>query len=243
MPKTAPLNPAEVLFEDNHLLVINKRAGLVTQGAAAGEPSLYELAKDYIRIKYNKPGNVYLGIVSRLDAMTSGVIVVARTSKAAARLNQQFRDRIPKKIYWAIVGTNANDQPIADAGALENSMFKDESAHRMRCVKSIAHSNSNRVPKDAKMARLSWKVLGRHRDQSLLAVELETGRKHQIRCQLAAASFPILGDVKYGSSDPFGGPGIALHSKSIEFIHPTKKNMIQFDANVSDRWKIDRYNL
>ena len=103
MPKAAPLKTNEILFEDNHLLVINKRAGLVTQGAAAGQPSLFELAKDYIRQKYNKPGNVYLGIVSRLDAKTTGVIVMARTSKAAARLTQQFRDRETKKIYWATV--------------------------------------------------------------------------------------------------------------------------------------------
>lgn len=240
MPKSAPLKPNEILFEDNHLLVINKRAGLVTQGAMAGEPSLFELAKDYIRHKYNKPGNVYLGIVSRLDAKTSGVIVVARTSKAAARLTKQFRDRETKKIYWAIVGSNTKGEQIQPHGRLEDWMVKDDRAMRMRCVES---ESPPPYDEKAKKAKLLWKVLGRSDTRSLLQIELETGRKHQIRCQLSAAGFPVIGDRKYGSSIPFGGDGIALHSKSIEFIHPTRKNAIQFSTNPPDRWKIAHYNL
>lgn len=238
MPKTAPLRPNEILFEDNHLLVINKRAGLVTQGAAAGEPSLFELAKDYIRNKYNKPGNVYLGIVSRLDARTSGAIVIARTSKAAARLTEQFRKRETRKLYWAIVGPDQRGDSIAAHGQLEDWMFKDEQAMRMRCS-----GKSEKPCGDAKVAKLSWKIIGQHQNQKLLEVELQTGRKHQIRCQLAAQGFPILGDRKYGSSLSFPGSGIALHSKSIEFTHPTRKKVVHFDAKVPDCWKMSRYNL
>ena len=242
MPKVVPLQPDEILFEDNHLLVINKRAGLVTQGAAAGEPSLFELAKDYVREKYNKPGNVYLGIVSRLDAMTSGVIVIARTSKSAARLSQQFRDREASKVYIAIVGPNSSDEPIADQGTLNDWMFKDDRARRMRCATS-RQIESDSLPGDAKNARLAWKVIGKDKDRRLLEIVLETGRKHQIRCQLSNAGFPILGDQKYESQITFAGPGIALHSKSLKLIHPTRKNAVQFSAIAPDRWKINRYNL
>lgn len=238
MQKASPLQSNEILYEDNHLLVINKRAGLVTQGAAAGEPSLFELAKEYIRRKYNKPGNVYLGIVSRLDAKTTGAIVVARTSKSASRLTEQFRSRDTRKFYWAIVGPNELGESIDPRGSLEDWMFKDEKAMRMRCA-----GKSGKPPQDAKVARLSWKIIGQSGDRKLIEVELQTGRKHQIRCQLAESGFPILGDQKYGSSLAFPGSGIALHSKSIEFTHPTRKKVIQFDASVPDCWKIARYNL
>lgn len=242
MPKVAPLQSDEILFEDNHLLVVNKRAGLVTQGAAAGQPSLFELAKDYIRRKYNKPGNVYLGIVSRLDAKTTGVIVMARTSKAAARLTQQFRDRETRKIYWAIVTVNDSGESIAECGQMESWMFKDDAAMRMRCVKSNRVESGN-VPSDAKVARLSWNVMAKNSDRRLLEIELQTGRKHQIRCQLSEAGFPIVGDEKYGSNVRFVANGIALHSKSVEITHPTRKIVLQFEADVPDCWKIARYNL
>ncbi|QEG21168.1 RluA family pseudouridine synthase [Mariniblastus fucicola] len=242
MPKVAPLQSNEILFEDNHLLVVNKRAGLVTQGAAEGQPSLFEMAKDYIRRKYNKPGNVYLGIVSRLDAKTTGVIVLARTSKAAARLTKQFKDRETKKIYWAIVAANSYGESIARTGKCENWMFKDDAAMRMRCVADRVVQSGN-IPRDAKIAKLSWDTIGQDGDRSLLEIELQTGRKHQIRCQLAAAGFPISGDEKYGSKAKFAGRGIALHSKSVEFTHPTLKKVLQFEAHIPDCWKITRYNL
>ena len=233
MPNAAALQPNEILFEDNHLLVINKRAGLITQGAPAGTPNLFELAKDYVRIKYNKPGNVYLGIVSRLDAKTTGVIVIARTSKSAARLSNQFRQHQPKKLYWAIVGSDRGT--IADEGQQEDWLIKDDAAMRMRCV--------TKSTEGAKFAKLSWRAIGKFQDKTILEIELETGRKHQIRCQLAAMGFPILGDRKYGSNDEFPSPGIALHSKSIQLTHPTKNNLIRFEAEVPSYWKIARYNL
>jgi 23S rRNA pseudouridine1911/1915/1917 synthase len=248
MPKVTPLQPQEILFEDNHLLVINKRAGLATMGVEADRPSLIVLAKDYIRRKYNKPGNVYLGIVSRLDARTSGAIVIARTSKAAARLSKQFKERQTKKLYWAIVESNDRGESLSESGRLENWMFKDEPAMRMRCV-TEQRVASGRMPKDAKEAKLSWSVIGKQKvsgdqkDRQLLEIELTTGRKHQIRCQLAHAGFSIVGDQKYGSGTDFPGAGIALHSKSVEFTHPTQKNLLHFEADVPDCWKITRYNL
>lgn len=242
MPKVAPLQSNEILFEDNHLLVVNKRAGLVTQGAAAGQPSLFELAKDYIRRKYNKPGNVYLGIVSRLDAKTTGVIVMARTSKAAARLTQQFRDRETKKIYWAIVAADDSGESIANHGQMESWMFKDDAAMRMRCVTDRRIESGN-LPSDAKVARLSWNVIAKNGVRSLLEVELQTGRKHQIRCQLSESGYPILGDNKYDSTQRFSGQGIALHSRSVEISHPTQKNVLHFEADVPNCWNIAVYNL
>lgn len=241
MPKVTPLQTDEVLFEDNHLLVLNKRSGIATMGAENGTETLLTLAKDYIRRKYNKPGKVYLGIVSRLDARTSGAIVIARTSKAAARLTEQFKNRQTKKCYWAIVANSEGDS-IAKSGALENIMFKDEKAMRMRCVPQKS-TNSRKIPRDAKPARLFWNRLSSARNQHLLEVQLETGRKHQIRCQFAFAGFPILGDQKYGSVVRFAGEAIALHSRNIEFTHPTLKTVQQFEAPIPDYWKLARFNL
>ncbi len=242
MPKVTPLQPEEILFEDNHLLVVNKRAGLATMGVAADRLSLIVLAKDYIRRKYNKPGNVYLGIVSRLDALTSGAIVIARTSKAAARLTNQFKNRETKKLYWAIIGPDSRGDSLDESGLLENWMFKDEPAMRMRCVPNQRVS-AGKIPKQAKEAKLSWEVLGTSSGLQLLEIELHTGRKHQIRCQLAHAGFPVKGDQKYGNKARFPGDGIALHSKSVEFTHPTQKNLLHFEAEIPDCWKIGGYNL
>ena len=242
MPKVAPLNSKEILFEDNHLLVINKRAGLATMGVEEDRPSLIVMAKEYVRQKYNKPGNVYLGIVSRLDAKTSGAIVIARTSKAAARLTKQFKDRETKKLYWAIVGPDPRGNRLPNKGHFKNLMFKDEPAMRMRCVPD-QHANKKRGPKNAKEAKLSWTVIGEKDDAQLLQIELHTGRKHQIRCQLAHAGFPVIGDQKYGSTSGFPGKGIALHSKSIEFAHPTLKTLLHFEVKAPDCWKIADYNL
>jgi 23S rRNA pseudouridine1911/1915/1917 synthase len=241
MPKVAPLQSDEILFEDNHLLVLNKRSGIATMGAESGTETLLTLAKDYIRRKYNKPGNVYLGIVSRLDAKTSGAIVIARTSKAAARLTEQFKSRQTTKRYWAIVA-NGQGESIAKSGVLEDIMFKDEKAMRMRCVPP-KQVNSRKIPRDAKSAKLLWNCLSSVRNQHLLEIELETGRKHQIRCQFAFAGFPVLGDRKYGSDLRFSGEAIALHSRTIKITHPTLKTDQQFEAPIPDYWKLARFNL
>lgn len=222
--------PLNVLYEDNHLLVIDKPAPLATMGAEEGESSLVLLAKDYLRVKYNKPGNVYVGVVSRLDAFVTGVIVLARTSKAAARLTDQFRRRSVEKTYWALVA-----DPLPDpSGTLEHHIFKNDARHRMEVV-----SGRSEIPADAKLARLTYQVIGTHQRRSLLEVKLETGRKHQIRVQLESIGCPIVGDRKYGSEVPFKS-GIALHSRFLSFDHPTTKQRLQFEAIPPKWWRVQR---
>lgn len=216
----------DVLYDDNHLLVINKPAGVVTQGAAAGETSLLELAKQYVKRKYHKPGNVYLGTVSRLDAAVSGVVVFARTSKAAARLAEQFRAHTVRKIYWAIVsGTPA----VSDT--CEDWLIKDEARQRM-------------ILADDQTAGAQLARLGYRRGQAVpggwhLEIELETGRKHQIRVQLAGRGLPIVGDRKYGSPETFAR-GIALHSRLLEFKHPTRPETLTLVAPLPASWQTFR---
>ena len=241
MQKVPPLKSNEILFEDNHLLVINKRAGLATMGAESGKETLLSLSREYIRRKYNKPGNVYLGTVSRLDAFTTGAIVFARTSKAAARLTSQFKNRETRKTYWALVESE-HPEPIEDIGELDDLMFKDESAMRMRCVPHFRSGTGKKI-EHAKRAKLTWKRLATVDNRHLLEVDLQTGRKHQIRCQFAFAGFPVVGDAKYGSKSQFRRAAIALHSKIVEITHPTRKIVQQFEAPVPDYWKLERFNL
>ncbi len=221
-----------VLYEDNHLLVVNKPAGLATMGVAAGEDSLWERARAYLKQKYAKPGNVYLGVVSRLDAKVSGVIVFARTSKAAARLNEQFREGTTEKLYLALVeGTRS---PPA-AGRLEHWMDKDEARQKM------AISSTPR--EDWKPARLEFRRLAQvDRQTWLLEVRLLTGRKHQIRAQLAAAGWPICGDRKYGSSRTFPH-GIGLHSYSLSLTHPTLSERRNWKALPPKTWNLPPLDL
>lgn len=214
MPKPPPL---PILFEDNHLLVVNKPAGLPTQGVVEGAASVLTAAKDYVKRKYKKPGNVYLGVVSRLDSSVSGVLVLARTSKAAARLNEQFRERQARKVYWVLV----ERPPDPAEGELVDWVKKDEKRQRMVVVPK--HTIG------AQRARLTYRTLRKLAGCSLLEVELETGRKHQIRLQLSELGCPILGDRKYGSKRQFAG-GIALHAQRLEFAHPINRETLAFTA-------------
>jgi 23S rRNA pseudouridine1911/1915/1917 synthase len=219
----------DVLYEDNHLLVVNKPAGIPTQGAAVGEDSLVNRAKDYLAEKYAKPGNVYLGVVSRLDALVTGVVVFARTSKAAARLNEQFREAEVAKTYWAIV----EGKPKSSSERLVNWIRKDDRRHRMVVVPRPQQS----LPADSQEARLSYRVLRQlAAGKTLLEVTLETGRKHQIRLQLAHSGLPILGDTKYGAGLSFGD-GIALHARRLEILHPTQKSKLCFHAPLPASWR------
>lgn len=220
-------NQLEVLYEDNHLLVVNKPAMLPTMGVAEGEPSLLTMAKEYIRAQYNKPGNVYLGIVSRLDTPVTGVTILARTSKAAARLSESFRERHVAKLYWAVV---EGKLPHPD-GKLEHYLRKDE-RHRKMHVTNVS------TP-DAQLARLRYHTIKSVYDMTWLEIELETGRKHQIRVQLAKHGFPIIGDRKYGSPRPFSH-GIALHSRQLTVDHPVKREAITFVAPLPEEWRSDR---
>jgi 23S rRNA pseudouridine1911/1915/1917 synthase len=220
MSKGAPL---EVLYEDNHLLAVWKPAGLATMGASAGTETLFTRAKEYLRLRYAKPGNVYLGVVSRVDALVTGVVLLARTSKAASRLTEQFRGREVEKRYWALV--EGLFEPAA--GQLDQWIVHDDRAERMRIVGPTVEG--------AQHAQLSFRRLQAVRGGTLLEVELHTGRKHQIRVQLADRGHPILGDRKYGSRRPFP-TGIALHARRLAFVHPVRGERIELVAHLPKAW-------
>lgn len=218
-----------VIFEDNHLLVLNKPAGIATMGGLSGEVSLWQQAKDYIKCKYDKPGEVYLGIVSRLDRSVSGLIVFARTSKAAARMNEQFHDRQVRKVYWALV---PDRESLPSSGELEHWLSKSESQQKMLVVDANEPG--------AQQARLRYRTLERRSGRSggrHLEIELLTGRKHQIRVQLSAAGVPIWGDRKYGSRHSYP-EGIALHSQSLSLRHPTLKTLFSWECAPPKSWQI-----
>ena len=223
----------EVLYEDNHIIAVNKTCNEIVQGDKTGDTPLSEIVKAYIKEKYNKPGEVFLGVTHRLDRPTSGVVLFARTSKALTRLNEMFREKsssLPfregsglgsiKKTYWAIV----QGAPKQSEARLENWLVRNEAQNKSYIAKPGA--------KEAKQAILSYKTLAKGENYTLLEVNLETGRHHQIRCQLAAIGCPIKGDLKYGAkrSNPDGG--ICLHARQIEFIHPVSKQNICITAPV-----------
>lgn len=219
-----PPSSLEVLYEDNHLLAVSKPAMLPTMGVADDRPSLLAVAKEYIRRKYDKPGNVYLGIVSRLDAPVTGLVILAKTSKAASRLSVLFRDREVKKTYLAVVEGRVDPT----TGVLEHYLRKDE-RHRK------VHTTHASAP-DAQLARLSYRQVRVAGELALLEVEPETGRKHQIRVQLAKLGHPIVGDLKYGSRVAFG-PGIALHAFALELEHPVRREPLRVEAPLPTSWR------
>ena len=210
-----------VLYEDNHIIAVNKTCNEIVQGDKTGDTPLSEIVKAYIKDKYNKPGEVFLGVTHRLDRPTSGVVLFARTSKALTRLNEMFKSHEQiKKTYWAIV----QGCPKVPEARLENWLIRNEAQNKSYIAKP--HANN------AKQAVLEYKTLVRGENYTLLEVNLETGRHHQIRCQLAAIGCPVKGDLKYGAkrSNPDGG--ICLHARKIEFIHPVKKENICITAPV-----------
>ena len=226
----------KVLYEDNHLLVVDKPAGMATMGAEAAEETVHRWAADYLKRRYQKPGNVFVGVVSRLDQVTTGVLVLARTSKAASRLSIQFGgpgkskkvSTRAEKLYLAMVaGDLENDSGLPQSGTLIDSVWKDDAAHRMRV---------NRTGRaDAQEARLNYFVIDRTPSRTLVAVRLLTGRKHQIRLQFAERGHPILGDRKYGSRTDFPA-GVALHSWHLLIAHPTKTTGMHFQAPIPATW-------
>ena len=231
----------DILHEDNHLLVVNKPAVLATMGVSPEEPSLVVNCKDYLKKKYAKPGNVYLGVVSRIDSWVTGVIVFARTSKAANRLNQQFRERTVEKSYLAIVAGS----PPETSGGLEDWVIKDDQRRRMIVTRPEASG--------AKLAKLSYQVLaqietgvhsvsGKSEILSLLSIKLLTGRKHQIRVQLSNLGCSIVGDRKYESKARFAN-GIALHAQTLAFDHPTSKTRLTFQCDPPKYWNMERFTL
>ena len=213
----------EVLYEDNHIIAVNKTCNEIVQGDKTGDTPLSEIVKAYIKEKYNKPGDVFLGVTHRLDRPTSGVVLFARTSKALTRLNEMFKSHEQiRKTYWAIV----QGCPKVPEARLENWLTRNEQLNKSFIAKPGA--------KESKLAILSYKSLVRGEHYTLLEINLETGRHHQIRCQLAAIGCPVKGDLKYGArrSNPDGG--ICLHARKIEFIHPVSKEYICITAPVPD---------
>lgn len=208
-----------VIYEDNHLLVVNKLAGQLVQGDQTGRRTLLEEAKDFLREKYNKPGNVFLGLVHRLDRQASGVVVLARTSKAASRLSAEIRSHRPRKVYWALVSGE-----IAPQGEFVDQLERQE--YNSRVVAAPA----------GKEARLSYNRLACRDGISLVEIDLETGRHHQIRVQFSHRGHPLLGDRRYGSDTQFGDDAIALHAREMIIRHPTQKEEMHFIADPGKDW-------
>ena len=218
----------DILYEDNHLLVLNKPVLTATMGLPAGEASLHSEAKEYLAQKYQKPGNVYLGVVSRLDLVVSGAVVFARTSKAAERLNEQFRTHSVEKIYHAVVEGLAPTE-----GTLRDWIAEDGHGRKSFITQAATRQNvANGPPKEG---ILHFRRLAVIPGASLLEIRLETGRKHQIRLQLAHAGHPILGDRKYGARTvlPYG---IALHARKLALDHPTTRKRLVFEAEYPEFW-------
>ncbi len=208
----------EVVYEDNHIIIINKASGEIVQGDKSGDTPLADLVKDYIKRKYNKPGNVFLGVVHRLDRPVSGLVVFARTSKALTRLNDMFRNGDIHKTYWAIT----RNRPPEEEATLTHWITRNTQQN-----KSYA---ADRERPNSKKATLRYRLIGCTDNYYLLEVQLMTGRHHQIRCQLAHIGCPIKGDLKYGAqrSNPDGS--ICLHARRVEFVHPVTKQTIVAEA-------------
>jgi 23S rRNA pseudouridine1911/1915/1917 synthase len=208
----------DILFEDNHLIVVNKKSGDIVQGDKTGDKPLNEIVKDYIKIKYNKPGEVYLGTPHRLDRPTSGIIMFAKTSKALTRLNKMFHDKEIQKTYWAIT----KDIPFKKSDTLIHYLKKNQAKNR-----SVAHSNQI---EGSKKAELEYKVLHQFNNYTLIEIKPLTGRHHQIRVQLSTIKCPIKGDLKYGAQRSNPDASISLHARKIEFIHPVSKEPLSVVA-------------
>ncbi len=210
-----------ILYEDNHLLVFNKKAGEIVQGDKTGDEPLSETLKAFIAQRNNKPGQVFMGVPHRLDRPVSGVVLFAKTSKALERLNAMLREGTIHKTYWALTAT----RPPKDRDTLENFLVRNEK------------QNKSYIAKNGKEARLHYTLIQKTERYYLLEIELFTGRHHQIRCQLAGMGCPIKGDLKYGAARSNPDGGISLHARRIQFIHPVSKNEVDVTAPVPISWK------
>ena len=220
-----------VVYEDNHIIIVNKKSGEIVQGDKTGDKPLSDIVKEYIKEAYAKPGNVFLGVVHRLDRPVSGLVVFARTSKALSRLNDMFRTGDVHKTYWALT----KNRPQQSEGTIENWLVRNEKQNK-------SYSYDHEKP-GAKKAILKYKVIGASDNYTLIEVKLLTGRHHQIRCQLASIGCPIKGDLKYGAkrSNPDGS--ISLLARRVEFTHPVSKQPICVEAPLPDAPEWQAFNL
>ncbi|MGM0612572.1 MAG: RluA family pseudouridine synthase [Bacteroidota bacterium] len=219
MSEARPIGENDILFEDNHLIIVNKKPGEIIQGDKTGDKPISEKLKDFLKDKYNKPGNVFIGVVHRVDRPVSGAVIFAKTSKGLARMNELIKQRDIRKIYWALV----EDQPRESAGVLVHHLKKNQKKNKSFAV--------DEQTKGALRAELEYRFVAASNNYSLLEVELLTGRHHQIRAQLSAIGSPIKGDVKYGFKrlNKDGGM-IHLHARYLEFTHPVKKEPVKVIA-------------
>jgi 23S rRNA pseudouridine1911/1915/1917 synthase len=217
----------DVLFEDNHCLAVNKPAGMLSQGDISGEPSLVERAQAYLKIRYAKPGRVYVGLLHRLDRPVSGVVLLARTSKAASRLSAEFRSGTIRKLYWAVV-----EGVPPDEGEWADAIEKDARFNRSMVMRDGTQAG--------KEARVGFRVLKRWKRFAKVELRPATGRSHQLRVQLATRGFPIVGDAKYGAKTRLlaldGRPRIGLHARELTFTHPTRREAISVEAPLPKDW-------
>lgn len=221
-----------VLYEDNHIIIVNKTNSEIVQGDKTGDKPLSEIVKEWLKEKYNKPGNVFCGVTHRLDRPVSGIVIFAKTSKSLSRLNEMFKNKEIKKTYWAIV----KNTPEKEEATLKHYLVRNEKQN-----KSYAYDSEK---PNSKLAILSYKLIARSEKYNLLEIDLQTGRHHQIRCQLSKIGCPIKGDLKYGAerSNPDGG--ISLHAREVSFIHPVSRELIKVVAPVPDDklWKTLEYS-
>ena len=217
-----------ILFEDNHLIVINKKPSEIVQGDKTGDKTMPDTIKEYLKVKYNKPGNVFCGVIHRLDRPTSGAVVFARTSKGLERMNTQFREKETNKVYWAIV----EQKPEKPEGSLVHFLKKNETKNKSFVTDSEKGG--------AKEAKLTYKLIASSERYHLLEITLETGRHHQIRAQLAAIGCFIKGDVKYGAKRSNEDGSICLHARRLTINHPVTKEVLTFTADTPNTaiWKI-----
>ncbi len=222
-----------ILFEDNHLIALNKMPSEIVQGDKTGDKPMSDIIKDYLKEKLNKPGAAFIGVVHRIDRPVSGVVIFAKTSKALVRMNELFRDKKIRKTYWAVV----KNKPPEDSGTLIHYLKKDEAKNKSKAY-------DHEVPGSLR-SWLDYKVIGKSENFYLLEVSPETGRHHQIRVQLAAIGCPIKGDLKYGFPRSNNDGSIHLHARKIKFIHPVRKDEINLIAQVPDDtvWKYFEENI
>lgn len=209
----------DVLYEDNHIIAVNKKPSEIVQGDKTGDEPLSEKVKNYIKEKYNKPGAVYLGVTHRIDRPTSGIVLFAKTSKALTRLNQMFQDKTIAKTYWAVV----SGTPDTDKGTLINHLAKNAKQNKSYVTEGKKQGS--------KLAELDYELIGNGNKYSLLVIHPKTGRHHQIRAQLSHMGTPIKGDLKYGSKRSNSDGSIHLHARAIEFIHPIQKTNLRITAS------------